>query len=59
MKECCKESDLSPIIVDSETGQSFRRCQVCQARHFEMTADPGVYNIKDGKEATASTITED
>lgn len=45
-KECCRvEANLgAPESVNKSV--SFRRCQVCQCRHFEMIADLGILGIK-------------
>lgn len=40
-KECCKdETNLGPV-VQHRPDVTYRRCKVCQCRHFEWTVDPG------------------
>jgi hypothetical protein len=39
-KECCKQEDnLGPVVQERED-LIYRRCRVCQCRHFELTVDP-------------------
>lgn len=40
-KECCKPEagNLGPVIRERHD-VTFRRCRVCQCRHFEFTVDP-------------------
>ena len=41
--ECCQdESNLGPEerLEAAPEGEYFRRCQVCQSRHFIMVIDP-------------------
>lgn len=40
-RRCCwKEENLGPVVQDA-SDLTYRRCQVCQSRHFTLTADPG------------------
>lgn len=42
-KDCCKqEENLGPVIRE-RADLTYRRCRVCQCRHFEFTADPGKF----------------
>ena len=39
-KDCCKvEKNLGPVVQHSED-LTYRRCQVCGCRHFELSVDP-------------------
>lgn len=39
MKECCKkEENLNPSEPYGDGGLTFRRCKVCQCRHFNAVA---------------------
>jgi len=45
-KACCRDAENlgEPIRVNDST--VYRRCVVCNCRHFEMTLDPGVLGLK-------------
>jgi hypothetical protein len=46
-KRCCRHvANLGPVVTDTVNAQgtlTYRRCQVCQCRHFELEATPGRY----------------
>lgn len=45
-KRCCRnEQNLGPIIRESAV-LTYRRCRVCQCRHFELTADMGKFGVR-------------
>jgi hypothetical protein len=45
-KDCCKvEENLGPVVQE-RVDLAYRRCSVCQCRHFELTADPLVINLR-------------
>ncbi len=49
---CCRKlENLGPPerYGRAELNISFRRCQRCGARHFEVVADPGRLGIKGGR----------
>lgn len=46
--ECCRfESNMGPEerLEDSPPGEIFRRCRICGRRHFEVTLDPGEFQL--------------
>jgi hypothetical protein len=44
-KKCCRNTvNLGPVIED-DRGLVYRRCFVCNCRHFELRADPGKFGI--------------
>ena len=46
-KECCKdEENLGQVEIIREPDLVFRRCKVCNCRHFEMSVDPGKLGLK-------------
>lgn len=48
-KACCRnEKNLGPA-VQAGPKTTFRRCTVCQCRHFEAVLDPGVIGIRGTK----------
>jgi len=48
-KRCCRNPrNLGPVITDTANAQgtlTYRRCQVCACRHFELTAAPGHFGV--------------
>jgi hypothetical protein len=45
-KRCCRETaNLGPVEQDGP-GLTYRRCQLCGCRHFELTADPGRFGLR-------------
>ena len=45
-KDCCRvEENLGPVIQE-RADLMYRRCKVCQCRHFELTADPLRLNLR-------------
>lgn len=48
-KECCK---VVENLEKQDTGKpelEMWKCKVCGCRHFELSADPGVYALKGAK----------
>lgn len=44
-KDCCKlEENLGPVVKVAED-LTFRRCLVCNCRHFEAVLDPLKMNL--------------
>jgi len=46
VKECCKRDENLQQEADPRPNVTVYRCQVCQCRHIEMTADPGVIGLE-------------
>jgi hypothetical protein len=48
-KECCRdEKNLGPVVQERKD-LTYRRCQVCQCRHFELTVEPGRLGLRGGQ----------
>ena len=43
-KECCKDN-LGPAVQE-RPDLTYRCCQVCGVRHFELTLDPGKFGLR-------------
>ena len=52
-KPCCRDPrNLSPFIFTG-TRTGYRRCQVCNCRHFVQEAEPGRFGVQPGGVARA------
>lgn len=46
-RECCRDPrNLGRVHRTGMRGQTFRRCRVCGARHFELVAEPGHLGLR-------------
>jgi hypothetical protein len=44
---CCRnEANMGPAVPMGPGGCIYRRCKVCDRRHFEMTLDPGRLGLR-------------
>ena len=48
---CCLEFNLGPEETDSHAGpgETFRRCQICNRRHFTLVIDQGMLEVKESE----------
>lgn len=52
VKKCCKQPEN---LVEEPSGKPdliLRRCSVCGCRHFELTMDPGKFELRTPKLAS-------
>ena len=45
-KDCCKdEKNLGPVVHE-RSDLTYRRCEVCGCRHFELMIEPGRFGLQ-------------
>ena len=48
VKECCEKAENLVVRVEDQDRPNVvvRRCKVCNCRHIEMVAEPGVIGLR-------------
>jgi hypothetical protein len=49
MEACCEKPENRSGPERLQADLTFTRCKVCNRRHFELVADPGVIGLRGGR----------